>query len=509
MTAGDVITRESVIAPSTSQRVARNSVLYFASVGVTAVAALIFVPVSVRALGAARFGLLALSWAIAESTGVFDFGLGKATIRFVADASVRSTQRLRDIVTSSLITQTAMGILAGLIFFLITPFLVNRVFSIATGNIAEARAMFRVLALHMPVLLFLASLRASLEGAQRFDISTPLRVPGSVAGVVVPAWAAFEGYSLSTILWVLLAVRIALAVVTAIMVRRTLLDRWALPSQFSVLREMLGYSGWVAASTAIGPALGSMDRFAVGSIVGGAGLGYYGGAAEAANRFLLVPVTAFSAVFPALAAVDASHGRDRALEVTRAARRQLVALMFPLCLALFVFGPQLLGLWLGAPFSAAAGTALRILAVSVFLAGVAMLPLALLYGSGRPDLPAKINLLQLSLHVPIMIFAVKILGITGAAVAMTVLRIEDLVFYEWATRRYLGSAPHDHEAARRSRVLVACSAGLLAAFSLATAAPPIASLIVAMIAFAAYGALVWLRVLSAREREAWTSMLNR
>ena len=37
---------------------------------------------------------LALSWAIAESTGIFDFGLGKATIRFVADAGARSADRL-------------------------------------------------------------------------------------------------------------------------------------------------------------------------------------------------------------------------------------------------------------------------------------------------------------------------------------------------------------------------------------------------------------------------------
>src|SRR5205085_11173653 len=164
------------------------------------------------------------------------------TIRFVADATARSAERLKDVVVASLLTQTAMGALAGIVFFLITPLLVNRVFSIAAGNVAEALATFRVLALHMPVLLFLASLRASLEGAQRFDISTPLRIPGSVASVIVPAWAAYEGYSLAAIMWMLLAVRVVLALLTAYAVRQILIKRWSSPSHFGVLREMLGYS---------------------------------------------------------------------------------------------------------------------------------------------------------------------------------------------------------------------------------------------------------------------------
>jgi O-antigen/teichoic acid export membrane protein len=508
----DLIADEAVPAAGTSHRVARNSVLYFVSLGVPALAAVFFLPVTVRALGPARFGLLALAWAIAESTGIFDFGLGKATIRFVADATARTRQRLNDVVVASLLTQAAMGTLAGIVFFLIAPLLVRRVFTIAPENQAEALAMFRVLSLHMPVLLFVASLRASLEGAQRFDVSTPLRVPGSVASVVVPAWAAFAGYSLTAILWMLLAVRVVLAVVTAYAVRQTLVKRWSAPSHFGILREMLGYSGWVAISTAIGPILGSFDRFTVGSVVGGAGLGYYGGAAEGANRFLLVPVTAFSAVFPALAAVDATEGRERTLAVTRAARRQLAALMFPLCLTLFVFGPALLGLWLGPAFSQAAGTAFRIISVGIFLAGLAILPLALLYGSGRADLPAKINLLQVALHVPITIVAVKTLGITGAGVAVAILRLEDLVFYEWATRRYVGSPTPDAEGAKRERALLFCAIALLLAFLSAVWAQTvsvIAALIVAVLGLAGYGWFAWRRVLAPRERIAWTSMLTR
>lgn len=512
MSAVDVAPDAPLSPVATSHGVARNSALYFLSLGIPAVAALFLVPVIVRALGPSRFGLLALAWAVAETTGMFDFGLGKATVRFVADATGKGKERLKEIVLASVLTQTSMGVLAGVLLFSLAPLLVHRVFSIAPASVHEAIAMFRVLALHMPVLLGIAALRAALEGAQRFDISTPLRIPGSLASVVVPAIAAAMGASLATIMWLLLGVRVALALITAYAVRRVLLPgRWALPSGFGTLREMLGYSGWVAISTALGPILGSFDRFTVGSVIGSVGLGYYSGAAEAANRFLLIPVTAFSAMLPALAATGARDGRDRSLAVTRAARRQLAALFLPLCLALFTFGPAFLSVWLGPSFAQAAGLALRILSVGIFLTGLAVLPLALLYGSGRPDLPAKINLFQVAVHVPLTIVLIRTWGITGAAAAVAIRCAEDFILYGWASRRAVGRhLPGERERERDARLWWAAAA-LLVAFAAAIwvqSASRLTAVAFVAAGLAVYAWLCWSQVLSEGERRAWAGMLS-
>jgi O-antigen/teichoic acid export membrane protein len=420
---------------------------------------------------------------------------------------------MRGVVIASLLTQTAMGALAGILLLVFAPTLVNRVFSIAPANKAEAIAMFRVLALHMPVLLCIASMRASLEGAQRFDISTPLRIPSSLASVVVPAWGASAGYSLSEILWILLVVRILLALLTIYAVKRVLiLGRWSPPADWKVLREMLGYSGWVAVSTIVGPVLGSFDRFTVGSVIGGTGLGYYSGASEGANRVLLIPVTAFSAMLPALSATDASDGRERSIAVTRAAQRQLAALLFPVCVVLVAFGPAILGLWLGSSYANAAGSALRVLSIGIFLAGLAILPLALLYGSGRPDLPAKINLIQVALHIPVTVILTRALGITGAALSVTILRAEDLIFYEWAARRAIGRAIPDQMERKRMAALWASAIVLSLSFGVATWLPPashIAAAVIGLSGLAVYAWWCWSRVFSPGERKAWTSMLIR
>lgn len=498
---------------STSERVAKNGALYFASLALPAIAAVFLVPVTVRSLGPSKFGLLALAWALAEGTGMFDFGLARTTVRFVADATLRGQDRLREIVLSSVLSQAAMGCLAGLLVFGFAPFLANHVFKVSAELVPGAIAMFRVLALHVPVLLASQALRATLEGAQRFDISTALRIPGSLASVVVPAVMAPTTGSLAAILWVLLLVRVVLVVASGDAVRRVLLGgRWSLRPHFQTLREMLGYSGWVAVSAALGPALGSFDRFVVGSIVGVAGLGFYTGAAELANRFFLIPATAFAALLPALAHSEARGARNRALAACRAARRQLAAVLFPICVALLVFAPTILRGWLGPEYAVRGGTALRILAVGVFLGGLAHLPLGVLYGAARPDLPAKIHIGEAVVYLPLAFVLVRAFGVPGAALSWTIRCAADLAAYEWATRRAIGRCETDHAESARAQRLALLGLGLGAAFALIAwryAASVATGLALVTLGLATYGTLAWMRVFSAEERVAWMSMVLR
>jgi O-antigen/teichoic acid export membrane protein len=242
------------------------------------------------------------------------------------------------------------------------------------------------------------------------------------------------------------------------------------------------------------------------------GLGYYTGAAEAANRFFLVPSTAFSALLPALANTEARGERHRALAATRAAARQLATVMLPLCLALFTFAPAILSVWLGPAFAQQAGTALRILSVGVFLGGLAHLPLAVLYGTGRPDLPAKIHIAEVVVHIPLTFVLVKTWGITGAALAWSLRCGADWLFYEIATRRAIGRSVQDAgEDARTRRLLwltlaLACSLGLTLWVS--QLRWPVAISLVAL-ALLAYAAVGWSRVFSDEERRAWLAMLAR
>lgn len=382
--------------------------------------ALIAIPVTVRGLGPARFGLLGLAWAVVEYGGFFDLGLSRATVRFVADALARSPRDNRQIIPVAFITQLASGLLAGLAVWLIAPYLATAVFNVPPSLHAEAAAMFAVVGANLAIVIAIAALRGALEGAQRFDLAAMVKIPTAVAAIVIPAFGATRGWSLDAILWWVFAARTGTLITLVALVPRAVDEFvWELPREWRRLRSLFGYSGWLSISGLANPVLANFDRFALGSLAGVAAVGFYAAPYEAATRLLLVPVSIFSALFPVLTATEARGERARTVRVMESTLRQTTLLMAAPIIVLIAFAPEILTLWLGAAFAAEAATALRILALGVLANSVAPVPMVFLYATGRPDLPAKVHAAELLLHVPLTLFLVGRFGVTGAAAAWT------------------------------------------------------------------------------------------
>src|SRR5688500_11594447 len=117
-----------------------------------------------------------------------------------------------------------------------------------------ALSVFRILALMMRGTLLIMILRGILEGAHRFDLSNAIRIPASVASFVIPAAAASAGYSLPAIMMMLLGTRVVVCLVTVAAVKRALPDlRWGLPEDWSMLRPLLAFGGWMSVSNVVSP----------------------------------------------------------------------------------------------------------------------------------------------------------------------------------------------------------------------------------------------------------------
>lgn len=383
--------------------------------------ALVAIPITVRALGPARFGLLGLAWALVEYGGFFDFGLSRATIRFVADALARSPWENSRIIPVAFVTQLATGILAGLLVWACASFLTTTLFDVPAALQAEANAMFVAVGANLVVVIAIGALRGALEGAQRFDLSTMVKIPTSVAAIILPAVGAVLGWSLDMILWAVFAARVlTLGALFSLMPRAIERFRWEAPREWRRLAPMFRYSGWLTVSGLANPLLVNLDRFALGSIVGVAAVGLYAAPYEGATRLLLIPVSIFSALFPALTSTEARAERDVTVRVVESALRQTTLVMMLPTLATLAFAPEILRLWLGEAFAGGAATALRILSVGVFANAIAHVPSVFLYSIGRPDLPAKLHLAELAIHIPLTLFLVGGFGIAGAASAWAV-----------------------------------------------------------------------------------------
>lgn len=417
-------------------RLGRNSLLNLMGLGVPLAVAAFALPLLTRSLGPARFGLLGMSWAFLEYLTLFDVGLGKATVRYVADALARGLDDVSQITSVSLASQLCVGTVAGVLLGLMSPLLVQRVFHVQGGLRGEATALFIVVGVNLPVVLAVNTLRGVLEGAQRFDVSNLLRIPSSVGSVLIPAVLAWRGYTLpSMMLWVL-GWRVLTALVLGIAITRAVPGfRPELPRDWRRLRGLISFGGWVAVSGVVSPLLVYFDRFALGARSGLAAVGYYTAPYEAITRLLMIPVSLISALFPLLTGLGVVVAGNQINRLFASSMRAVIAVMCIPALMALLFAPQVLGWWMGPAYAAAGSGGLRILSVGVLINSVAQLPYTFLEASGRPDVPAKFHLLELAIYLPVAWYLVGRFGINGAAIAWTSRVAFDTLLLLLAARR--------------------------------------------------------------------------
>src|SRR5438046_273576 len=137
-------------------------------------------------------------WAVLGYFSVLDFGLGRATTKFVAQYAAQGDDvALRRVATLAVASQTAIGVLAGIALAGIVPLVVKMVLHVPAALGSEARSSFLLLALSLPFVVLSLSLRAILEAIQRFDllnlIRTPRRLPARLAVALFPALSAPPG----------------------------------------------------------------------------------------------------------------------------------------------------------------------------------------------------------------------------------------------------------------------------------------------------------------------------
>jgi len=398
---------------------ARNTLLNLAGQAAPLLMGVLCIPPIISGLGTERFGILALAWAVLGYFNIFDLGLGRATTKFVAESLSRGEHhRLPGLVWTAALSQACFGLIGAAILALATPVLVERVLNIPAGLATEARLTFYLLSFSIPVVLVTTSLRGTLEAAQRFDLVNALRAPANAAVFFLPLIGIWLGWALPGVVGLLVAARGVVLVLHYGLCRHVFSELRGLPQlDTASLRTLLAYGGWVTVSSAVGPILTYLDRFMLGVLATLGAVTFYSAPYEMVTRLWVFPASLMATLFPAFSALEAEPQRREALAARSV--KYILVLLGPIVVAALAVAPDVLRLWLGAAFAAQSTDALRILAVGVLINSLAFVPFALLQAHGRPDLPAKLHILELPLQGILVWWLVSSYHITGAALAWT------------------------------------------------------------------------------------------
>lgn len=416
-------------------RTAKNSYLNLVGLAVPLIIGVALVPVTMRGLGIARFGLLSLALTVLEYSTLFALGLGPATAKYVAQAIARNDESKSDVIVMSMVGHTIMGVVGGALVIALAPMLVS-VIAVPAHLRDEAVSVFRLIGVMVPVTLLLMSLFGALEGASRFGLVNLLRVPISAMSFIIPAVAVTRGIGLTAILAALVILRLIVCLVLVPIVSANISGhRWRWPRDWGSFRLLLSFGAWLSISNIVSPTLIYADRFLLSALRGITAVGLYSAPFDAVMRLLMIPGSLARAMFPTVSALHGTSEHARLGPLFRkAVMMVLLTMSVPIALVA-AFAPQLLHLWLGQQVADAAGTATRILAIGLLFNAVALVPSSFLSACGRPDISAKFHMLELVIHLPLAWWLVSSYGITGAASAWSIRVIFDAVLLFGASRQ--------------------------------------------------------------------------
>jgi O-antigen/teichoic acid export membrane protein len=400
--------------------------------------ALLCVPPLLERLGAERFGLLALAWALTAISGLFDLGIGRATTRCVAVQLGRGeSHRIASTLATAVSLAARAGLTGMLLLMLAAALGAHRGIRYDPAIEPEVLQATLLLALVIPLQTLIATYRGVSEACQKFRGISLVRMALGVANLAAPlAVAQYTSHLAVMVLSLLLARMVACMAFRQLAHQELPRASEALPLSAHERHELLRAGGWFSVSAVVSPILVQADRFVIGAVLSAAAVSTYAVPFDLITQLLIVVTAVSTVAFPSithLLQTEAARARalfDRWLWIVAGAMASVTALV-----AWWL--PVLLNLWLGATLPAEAATVGRWLCLGVWINAIGSMNFAWLHAQGRFRATALLHLLELPLYLAALLFLLRVFGVTGAAVAW-VLRVGiDSAVLSWMARRAL------------------------------------------------------------------------
>ncbi len=379
------------------------------------------IPILIHHLGVDRYGVIALASLVIGYFGLFDFGLGRAVTKLVADAVGAGDERqIPAIAWTSLFLMALFGTCGAVTMWALSPWLVDRMLTIPRLLQPETLGAFRVLAVSLPFVITAGNLAGILAGAQRFDLINLVRVPLGSFTFLGPLMVLPFSCSVLWIVAALVVGRLVGWLVLLLLCLRVFPEiRDEIRMSRALMRPLLNFGAWVTVTGVSAPVLENIGRFMLGALVSTAAVTYYAVPYQVVTRLLIIPTALSGVLFPAFSSAFVQRQQRILFLFERAVVYVFIAL-FPAVLVIITFAPEGLDMWLGAGFARQSTWAVRWLALGVFANGFAYLAFALVQAANRPDLTGKLHIVEAPLQILLLWLMLPRYKVTGAAVAWAI-----------------------------------------------------------------------------------------
>ncbi|MCU0390766.1 MAG: oligosaccharide flippase family protein [Thermoflexibacter sp.] len=271
---------------------------------------LLAIPIFISYLGIEQFGGWSIINSIIASMGIFNMGLGSATVNFIAKYRANDDwDNIYRVINTTFSIYLILSIAITTIGILSTDLLIDyKVFNIPTQHVELTRYTLRI-GFFIVGLRYIEGVLVSIfVGFERNDISSKIHISSKALLIAVQLTLVVMNFSL-------IAVFIATAIMSilSLIIELYIVKRFVKGLKFSLLfskssfKEVFSFGIWTWTQSIVGIISGQIDKFIVVWLSGLGVFGYYSIGQEVATRIHGLFGAATSWIFPKIAKETAKN----------------------------------------------------------------------------------------------------------------------------------------------------------------------------------------------------------
>jgi len=416
----------------------KHSIYNLLGLGLPLVVAVFSIPVLVKGLGDAKFGLLTLIWALVSYFGLFDLGLGRALTQQLA--SILNGPRHEEsgrIAFTSLVMMFLLGVFASAMIFIFGPVGIGYLKSASDQQ--EAINSVYIMGAVMPFILLTSGFRGILEAKHHFGVINAMRIPMGLFTFIGPIIVVlYFGSNLELITLVLVIGRVLACIAHGWYAWLAIgSDHGVLGFDKKLLKPLCFSGGWMTISNIVSPLMGYVDRFVIGFSISAAAVAFYTTPQEMVTKLWIIPGALTSVLFPAFAN---SHSKNN-IEMKRIFHlsiKMIFLSVIPIVICLVLFSDEILGLWINKDFAINSQAYLKVFSIGILVNCMAHVPYTLIQGAGRSKLTAYFHLIQFPIYFSLLWLLALNYGILGAAIAWLIRILIDSILMFGGAYKLMG-----------------------------------------------------------------------
>lgn len=492
---------------------ARSALNNLVAAVLPALVMLFTVPILIRGLGDAQYGLLVILSSVTGYLAVLDLNLTAGSVRFLAAAQAREQQEESwQVLSLGAAFYVAIGLVGAVLIWVFAGSLVDALVDAKLYPRDQAVQVLRITALGFLLGQLYSFLLSVPQALQRYDLSAWVEV---VNGSIVPLCTAgivLLGADLVGVTWLRNVAALLVVVVLVAMVRRLLPGlHWRWPGA-ALRNELLAFSGFAYLNRLASLSYQHSDKLVIAAVLDVRQVALYTVPVLLANRIMGTTFRLTQVLFPASSALLAQGRQDEVRRLMSLGMRLVFGINAIAVVGVLLLGDWFLTHWLGRDYAQTGGLVLTLVALGALVDSLTNAPALVTDGAGRPRDTGVFAISRAAVGLLALYIGARWGGIVGVAAShLLVSLLFTMLFLVYFCRSVL---PMPLAALLREALLpglVVGTAGLLTGWLAGIALPgwPGRAPVQVAAAVAVMGVVSWLCVLTPELRERLRSRFGR